>query len=240
MLCKISASYPIQFDRWTIVFDCRRNPTANPNTLPQMEQNKLIVMNNYFGIGTDAEISLAFHEARERHPEKFNSRIYNKFQYAKLGAELMIENQTYNLKRDLELRVDGEVVDFPPNLVGLIVLNINSWAAGGDAWGTQADARFRPQEFGDGKLEVAGVTGSIHMVQIQKGLGHAIRIAQGAHVTISTKIAFPVQVDGEPWRQPAGGISIFPQMEKSTLLMHVSERRIPKIQKSVSADVYFV
>ena len=240
LLCKLNSCYPIEFDRWTIVFDCRRNPTSNSTALPLMEQNKLIVMNNYFGIGTDAEISLAFHEARERHPEKFSSRIYNKFQYAKLGAELMIENQTYSLRRDLELLVDGEKVDFPPNLVGLVVLNINSWAAGGDAWGSHAEPRFHPQNMGDGKLEVAGVTGSIHMVQIQKGLGHAIRIAQGAHVQLSTKTPFPVQVDGEPWRQPAGHISIFPQMEKSNILMHVAERRPPKMQKSVSADVYFV
>ncbi|KAI6656864.1 Diacylglycerol kinase theta-like [Oopsacas minuta] len=236
VLCKMNSCYPIQFDRWTMVFDSRKNSIGG--TL--MEQNKLIVMNNYFGIGIDAEVSLAFHEAREKHPEKFSSRIYNKFQYAKLGAELMIENQAYNLRRDLEIQVDGETIDFPPNIVGIVVLNINSWAAGGDAWGCATDPKFQNQDMGDGKLEVAGVTGSIHMVQIQKGLGHAIRLAQGAHIKLSTKVAFPVQVDGEPWRQPAGHIAIFPQMEKSTLLMHVPERRTPKIQKSVSADVYMV
>ena len=242
VLCKIDSSYRMEFDRWTMVFDSRKNPTISSSiaSLPLMEQNKLIVMNNYFGIGCDAEISLAFHEAREKHPEKFSSRIYNKFQYAKLGAELMIENQTYNLQRDLELHVDEEKIELPANLMGVIILNINSWGAGGDAWGSHPDPKFKPQEMGDGKLEVAGVTGSLHMVQIQKGLGHAIRLAQGSHIKISTKTSFPVQVDGEPWRQPAGSISIFPQMEKSNLLMYRMERRAPKIQKSVSADVYMV
>lgn len=31
-------------------------------------------MNNYFGLGIDAELSLDFHQAREEEPGKFNSR----------------------------------------------------------------------------------------------------------------------------------------------------------------------
>lgn len=42
---------------------------------------RLITMNNYFGIGIDAELSLYFHLAREENPEKFSSRFDYKLRY---------------------------------------------------------------------------------------------------------------------------------------------------------------
>ena len=38
------------------------------------DQTSIFVMNNYFGIGIDADLSLDFHNAREDKPDKFNSR----------------------------------------------------------------------------------------------------------------------------------------------------------------------
>ncbi len=38
------------------------------------DSTQIYVMNNYFGIGIDADISLDFHTAREENPNKFNSR----------------------------------------------------------------------------------------------------------------------------------------------------------------------
>jgi len=44
-------------------------------------------MNNYFGIGIDAKISLDFHQKREEHPEKCRSRAKNYMWYSVLGSK---------------------------------------------------------------------------------------------------------------------------------------------------------
>jgi len=38
------------------------------------DNTQIFVMNNYFGIGIDADLCLDFHNAREENPNKFNSR----------------------------------------------------------------------------------------------------------------------------------------------------------------------
>ena len=38
-------------------------------------ESRRIFMNNYLGIGLDAEIALDFHQAREENPDKFSSRL---------------------------------------------------------------------------------------------------------------------------------------------------------------------
>jgi len=48
------------------------NDTNSANT--NEDTTSIFVMNNYFGIGIDADISLDFHQAREEKPDKFNSR----------------------------------------------------------------------------------------------------------------------------------------------------------------------
>jgi diacylglycerol kinase (ATP) len=71
-------------DRWTVVFhpddtkeldEIKRQISNNINQANTNEDStQIYVMNNYFGIGIDADISLDFHTAREENPNKFNSR----------------------------------------------------------------------------------------------------------------------------------------------------------------------
>jgi len=69
--------------RWTVIFhpdeketDEMKMALANDtNTAqPNEDTTSIFVMNNYFGIGIDADLCLDFHKAREENPDKFNSR----------------------------------------------------------------------------------------------------------------------------------------------------------------------
>lgn len=91
----------------------------------QSEDNsQMLVMNNYFGIGIDADLCLDFHNAREENPNKFNSRLHNKGVYVKMGLRKMVGRKIVKeLHKELRLEVDGKVVDLP-QVEGIIILNI--------------------------------------------------------------------------------------------------------------------
>lgn len=84
-----------------------------------------MVMNNYFGIGIDADLCLDFHNAREENPDKFNSRFHNKGVYVKMGLRKMVSRRltALHLDRVIRLEVDGKKVDLP-EVEGIILLNI--------------------------------------------------------------------------------------------------------------------
>lgn len=67
-------------------------------------------------------------------------------------------------------------------------------------------------------MEVVGVTGVMHLGQIQSGLRGAMRIAQGGHIKIRLHSDIPVQVDGEPWVQSPGEIVVLKSALKATML----------------------
>lgn len=71
----------IRLDRWTVVFRPQEGPEGDgaegvkKSQIQESEDNaQIFVMNNYFGIGLDADLCYAFHTEREHNPEKFNSR----------------------------------------------------------------------------------------------------------------------------------------------------------------------
>ena len=73
---------------------------------------KLLTMSNYLGIGLDAEISRYFHEERQRHPEHFKSRIYNKTIYAK-AIFSQIPTKSRYINNVMTLRTDKEQIPLP-------------------------------------------------------------------------------------------------------------------------------
>ena len=88
------------------------------------ENAQIFVMNNYFGIGLDADLCYAFHTEREHKPHKFNSRLHNKGVYLKVGLQKMVgRGLNKDLSKEIYLEVDGRPVDLP-SIKGIIILNI--------------------------------------------------------------------------------------------------------------------
>lgn len=58
-----------------------------------------------------------------------------------------------------------------------------SWGSGANPWGPEREDTFNKPTHYDGMLEIVGVTGVVHMGQIQSGLRTGVRIAQGGHVS---------------------------------------------------------
>lgn len=59
-----------------------------------------------------------------------------------------------------------------------LYLLANSWGSGANPWGPDKEDQFNKPNHWDGILEVVGVTGVIHLGQIQSGLRNGMRIAQ--------------------------------------------------------------
>uniref|UniRef100_A0A3B5M7V3 Diacylglycerol kinase n=1 Tax=Xiphophorus couchianus TaxID=32473 RepID=A0A3B5M7V3_9TELE len=195
ILASVDEADEVQMDRWTILMTAIIKNVRHPE----------LQMNNYFGLGIDAELSLDFHLAREGEPDKFTSRFHNKGVYVKVGLQKI--SRSRSLHKELQLQVDKQPVPLP-NIEGLIFINIPSWGSGADLWGSEADGRFSRPRIDDGLLEVVGVTGVVHMGQVQSGLRCGIRIAQGSYIRLIVSKELPVQVDGEPWLQAPGHIII--------------------------------
>ncbi|KAF2988456.1 hypothetical protein EK904_004961 [Melospiza melodia maxima] len=205
ILVSVDEADDVLMDRWTILLDAEEPAEGAENGIAEPEPPKIVQMNNYCGLGIDAELSLDFHHAREEEPGKFNSRFHNKGVYVKVGLQKI--SHTRNLHKDIKLQVDQHEVELP-SIEGLIFINIPSWGSGADLWGSESDNRFEKPRIDDGLLEVVGVTGVVHMGQVQSGFRSGIRIAQGSYFRVTLLKPIPVQVDGEPWIQAPGQIII--------------------------------
>lgn len=143
------------------------------------------VMNNYFGIGIDAKISLDFHNKREEHPEKCRSRAKNYMWYGVLGSKQWLQKTYKNLEQRVQLECDGQRIPLP-SLQGIVILNIPSFMGGTNFWGgRKEDDCFLAPSFDDRILEVVAVFGSVQMAACRLiNLQHH-RIAQCQSVQIN-------------------------------------------------------
>ncbi|CAB1347443.1 unnamed protein product, partial [Coregonus sp. 'balchen'] len=167
------------------------------------------VMNNYFGIGLDAKISLDFNNKRDEHPEKCRSRTKNMMWYGVLGTKELLHRTYKNLEQKVLLECDGRPIPLP-SLQGIAVLNIPSYAGGTNFWGGTKE---------DDILEVVAVFGSIQMAvsRVINLQHHRIAQCRTVKITILGDEGVPVQVDGEAWVQPPGYIKIIHKNRTQTL-----------------------
>ncbi|KAK2179943.1 hypothetical protein NP493_466g05012 [Ridgeia piscesae] len=235
----------IKLDRWTVIFHPNEKETdemklalANDTNAANTNEDttSIFLMNNYFGIGIDADLCLDFHMAREENPDKFNSRLHNKSVYLKMGLRKMMNRRSCkDLHRSIRIEIDGRPIELPP-CEGIVILNILSWASGANPWGQEKEDQFSKPTHYDGMLEIIAVTGVVHLGQIQSGLRGAIRIAQGGHMRIHLLTDLPVQVDGEPWIQPAGQVVVLRSALKATMLKK-SKNKIKR--RNTEPNIYF-
>uniref|UniRef100_A0A8D0A477 Diacylglycerol kinase n=1 Tax=Sander lucioperca TaxID=283035 RepID=A0A8D0A477_SANLU len=177
------------------------------------------VMNNYFGIGLDAKISLDFNNKRDEHPEKCRSRTKNMMWYGVLGTKELLHRTYKNLEQKVLLECDGRPIPLP-SLQGIAVLNIPSYAGGTNFWGgTKEDDTFTAPSFDDKILEVVAVFGSMQMAvsRVINLQHHRIAQCRTVKITILGDEGVPVQVDGEAWLQPPGYIKIIHKNRTQTL-----------------------
>nr|CAI5860185.1 unnamed protein product [Callosobruchus analis] len=189
------------------------------------------VMNNYFGIGIDAKISLDFHHKREEHPEKCRSRAKNYMWYGVLGSKQWLQKTYKNLEQRVQLECDGQRIPLP-SLQGIVILNIPSFMGGINFWGTTKEGDiFLAPSFDDKILEVVAVFGSVQMaasrlINLQH---HRIAQCQSIQINILGEEGVPIQVDGEAWIQPPGIIRI---LHKNRMQMLCRNRSLENSLKS--------
>lgn len=180
------------------------------------------LMCNYLSIGADAFVELRFNQRRWDNPEKYKSRLGNFRAHAVVGAKYMFQlpsKKIHVADHIDELLVDGKRIDIPLKLQALIFLNIPSYGAGLQPWGTIGPGRTVAADVGDHtvddmrvddrRFEVIGLKSLTQFGVIKLFGAHGVRLAQGRSMKMTLKSeSSPFQVDGEPWEQKGGVVTM--------------------------------
>jgi len=177
--------------------------------IPRVAKSNILV--GFFTIGVDAKIAEMYHDRREsmrlhnRSPTSINMA---RFMYVWYGAKVMAGRHK-NMDKVVRVAVDGKSLEFPQGLQNLMFHNVHSSGGGTYHWSDQTSSRkdvlkdYEPLSTCDGKLEVSSLTSLVHLAMARLKISHSVRLAQGSDIVMYFNEEVPVQLDGEPWIQPA-------------------------------------
>ena len=143
MLEEVDRAQVSLLDRWSVSINNARPSRhladlATPHRSAKRAPSKLI-MQNYLGIGCDAQVALDWHRRRQLNPDLFSSRLRNKVHYVRMGIRHLLKPTGKDLSSKLVVTADGQTLALPPGTAGVIVLNIGSYGGGSDLWGVEDD-----------------------------------------------------------------------------------------------------
>lgn len=181
------------------------------------------LMCNYLSLGADAFVTLKFNKLRWENPDKYKSRMGN-FRANVMVATKYIcgppRKKIYVSDHIDTLLIDDKELQIPPKLQALIFLNIPSYGAGSQPWGiigstcaadVNNDRTVGDMYVDDHLFEVIGLKSLTQFSMIRTFGTHGIRLAQGKRLSMTMKTdSTPFQVDGEPWEQLGGTVSMEP------------------------------
>ncbi|KAG0723870.1 Diacylglycerol kinase epsilon [Chionoecetes opilio] len=220
-LQQLNTARPALLDCWRVHFTPARS----------LNITREVYMYNYLSVGVDALVTLNFHRARQSPFYLFSNRLINKMIYFSFGTKDVLEHMCKDLDQRIELFMDDRRVSLP-SLESLVVLNIACWGAGCRPWTLGGGGSEAPQQnFSDGLMEVICLSSSLHIAQLHVGLGEPTRLGQCSSLRVSygndcrhvgdhlcLKGEAPMQVDGEPWKQSAGTITLRHSKHASVLM----------------------
>lgn len=214
----LQTARPHKLDVWRLAA-----VNAEPSEPGQDDHGARPLVCNYLSLGVDAFVELRFNQMRWDNPDKYKSRLGNFRAHAVVGVKYMLgsRKKKIHVADHIEsLVVDDKELEIPSYLQAIIFLNIPSYGAGTQPWGsigsdTQADSprheRVSEMFVDDQMFEVIGLKNLTQFTLIKAFGRHGVRLAQGKRMCIKLKSEWtPFQVDGEPWEQRGGQVTLEP------------------------------